>query len=252
MSDRQPHILATPEDLTPFALLPGDPARVLTVARHLENAREVARNREYLIVTGIYHGTPVTVMSTGMGGVSVGIGVEELTPCGVRYGIRIGSAGALQTGIRLGDIIIAEGAVRDEGTTRAYVPLSMPAIADPTVYRALIDAAALRQVPHWSGIVRSHDSFYRDDEEAVSQSWSKRGVLASEMEAAALFIVGRHRGMKTGAVLNTVVEWGSDTAQGIQSLVDSEGLRKQGEENEILVALDALYRLHQKETERSK
>lgn len=200
-------------------------------------------------MTGDYQGTPVTIMSTGMGGVSVGIGVEELARIGVEVAIRIGSAGALQPHVRAGHLVIAEGAVRDEGTSLAYVPLSMPAIPNPDVYRALIESAKARQVTHWSGIIRSHDSFYRDDEEEVSLAWHKRGVLAAEMEAAALFVVGRHRGIRTGAVLNTVVEWQSDTAAGIQSLVEAEEARQQGEQNEILVALDALNRIHRTEAE---
>jgi uridine phosphorylase len=217
-------------------------------AQYLEKVERVSQNREYLVVNGVYEGTPVTVMSTGMGGVSVAIGVEELARCGVRYGIRIGSAGALQPSLRLGDLVIAEGAVRDEGTTLAYQPLSVPAIPSPEVYQALLYAARQREFPYSSGLVRSHDSFYRDDEESVSRQWHRRGVLAAEMETAALLIVGRLRGVRTGSILNVVVEYGEDTEVGIRSLVQAEERRKEGEAREILVALDALHQLHIAET----
>lgn len=244
MNEVQPHIGARPGDVTPYALLPGDPARVLIVAEFLHHVEHVSQNREYLLIKGDYEGTPITVMSTGMGGVSVAIGVEELSRCGVKYGIRIGSAGALQTSLHLGDLVIAEGAVRDEGTSSAYQPLSVPAIPAPEVYQALITSAKHRGFPCASGLVRSHDSFYRDDEEEVSRTWHRRGVLASEMEAAALFIVGAMRGIRTGAVLNVVVEYGADTEAGIRSLVQAEESRKEGERREILTALDALHSLH--------
>lgn len=252
VGDLQPHIQATAGDLTPYALLPGDPARVLAVAEFLHNVERISENREYLLIKGDYQGTPVTVMSTGMGGVSVAIGVEELVRCEVRYGIRIGSAGGLQASVQLGDLVIAQGAVRDEGTTQAYVPLSVPAIPHPEVYQALVHAARQRNFPYSAGLVRSHDSFYRDDDAEVSEQWHRRGVLAAEMEAAALFIVGSIRGMRTGAILNTVVEYGEDIESGILSLVQAEARRKEGEKREIVVALDALHALHQSDLQQTE
>jgi uridine phosphorylase len=246
MSNIQPHILATSDDVTPFALLPGDPARVHEVARHLSDVKEISRNREFLLIRGQYKNTPVTAMSTGMGGVSVAIGIEELARCGVRYGIRIGSAGALQDGIRNGSLVVAEGAVRDEGTTQAYVPLGVPAIPAPEVYQALLAAGDALGIPLSSGLIRSHDSFYRDDEDEISAFWHARGVLAAEMESAALFIVGSLRGVRTGSVLNIVVEYGDSVDEGIGSLVDAESQRKEGELNEIMVGLEALYILSNK------
>lgn len=247
----QPHIMAKPGDLTPYALLPGDPARVYKVAEQLDGWELIAQNREYLLIRGGYKGTPITVMSTGMGGVSVAIGVEELVKCGVRVGIRIGSAGALQPALKNGDLIVAEGAVRDEGTTQAYLPLGVPALPAPEVYQALIHAARQRGIHYTSGIIRSHDSFYRDDENQVSKFWHQRGILASEMESAALFIVGALRKMRTGALLNVVVEYGSDLEHGILSLVAAEEKRKEGERNEIIVGLEALHHLHQQASEGS-
>ncbi len=243
IADIQPHILARLGDVTPYALLPGDPARVYQVAEYLNDVVEISKNREYVLLKGLYKGTPITVMSTGMGGVSAAIGIEELARCGVRYGIRIGSAGALQDGLNNGDLVIAEGAVRDEGTTQAYMPLGVPAIPAPEVYQALTSVALRLNVRFASGLIRSHDSFYRDDESEVSKYWHQRGVLASEMESAALFIVGSLRGLRTGALLNIVVEYGEDTPHGITALVDAESKRKEGEKNEIIVGLEALHLL---------
>lgn len=244
MTSLQPHILAKTGDISSFALLPGDPGRVNAVAKHLANVEEISHNREYFLIRGFYKNTPITVMSTGMGGVSVAIGIEELVRCGLRYGIRIGSAGALQRDVGNGSLVIAEGAVRDEGTTQAYVPLGVPAIPSPEVYQAICQAASELRIPYSSGLIRSHDSFYRDDEAEVSAFWHRKGILAAEMECATLFVVGFLRGLKTGGILNVVVEYEEATDEGISALVAADAKRKAGEQNEIRVGLEALHTLH--------
>lgn len=235
----QPHIRLDESLNIRCALLPGDPARVDRVAKFLQDVEPLAVNREYRSVRGTYQGLPVLVMSTGMGGPSVGIAVEELKQIGVTHLIRIGSCGALQSSLALGDLLICSGAVRDDGTSKTYVPQQYPAIPDFELLSACVAAAKQRKLRHCLGLVRTHDSFYIDEDERISTEWSNRGVMGSDMETAALFTVGALRGLKTASLLNNVVTWGADTVDGIGSYVDGETLTAQGEQNMILTALDA-------------
>ena len=163
--DVQPHIRCGQEDAAEYAILPGDPARVERAKEYLAQVREIAFNREYKSITGYYRGIKILVMSTGMGGASVGIAVEELGQIGVKTMIRIGSCGALQKEIRLGDLIIANGAVRDEGTSKSYVESIYPAIPDTELVFQVIEAAKACGAPYHVGKVRSHDTFYTEREE---------------------------------------------------------------------------------------
>ena len=137
----QPHIQLDESLNIKYAILPGDPARVGRIAQQLENVEELKFNREYRSLRGTYKGVPVLAMSTGMGGPSTAIGVEELNNIGIQCAIRIGSAGALQEGIGLGDLIIVSGAVRDDGTSAAYVTPSYPAVSDPELLAACVRSA---------------------------------------------------------------------------------------------------------------
>ncbi|SMP61884.1 uridine phosphorylase [Anoxynatronum buryatiense] len=222
-------------------LLPGDPARVLRVADFLDEWKEIAFNREFRTITGTYRGMPVTVTSTGIGGASAAIAVEELAACGVRTMIRIGSAGAVQPGIAIGDLIIAQGAVREDGASRMYVPEAYPAVASPRLTMALEDACRKLSVPWHSGLVRSHDSFYIDEEAALMAQWNRKGVLGSDMETAALLTVARLRGVEAAAILNNVVLYEGDVKEGVGEYVDETTAAAEGEKREIKVALEALY-----------
>ena len=237
---KQPHILCTSDDVADRVLLPGDPARVLRVAEHLEDVREIAFNREFRTVSGIYDGVTVTVTSTGIGGASAVIALEELTACGARAFVRIGSAGACRAGIGLGDLVIPVAAVREEGASRMYVPEGYPAVADHDLVGLLTEACDRHGFPRHRGIVRSHDSFYIDDEEERVASWGARGVLASDMETATLLTLATLRGVRAAAVLNNVVLFGGDVKEGIGDYVDEEAAAAEGEKREILVALEAL------------
>ena len=226
---KQPHICLDETLGVRYAILPGDPARLDRIAQQLEGVRELAYNREFRSLTGTYRGVPILAVSTGIGGSSAGICVEELHNIGVEAAIRIGSCGALQKGIGLGDLILGCGAIRDDGASKAYVHTEYPAVAD---YRLL-------------GIIHSHESFYHEENDAESAYWSRKGALGADMESAALFTIGRLRGMKTASILNNVVVYGEDTADAIGGYVDGESLTARGEQNEIRVALEALYRLEQ-------
>lgn len=197
-----------------YALLPGDPGRVEKIAAYLDNPRFLAVNREYTTYIGELCGEKVLVMSTGMGGPSTAIGVEELYRTGVDTFIRIGTCGGMQTEVIGGDLVIATGSIRMEGTTREYVPIEFPAVPDLKVTNSLVEAAEKLGKTYHAGIVQSKDSFYGQhdpDRMPVSyelnnkwQAWIKAGCLASEMEGAALFVVSSVLRARAGAIFSCV------------------------------------------------
>jgi len=197
-----------------YAILPGDPGRVEKIARHLDNPRFFHQNREYTTWLGEIKGKTVMVMSTGMGGPSAAIAVEELFKTGVRNFIRVGTCGGMALPVTGGDVVIATGSIRMEGTTKEYVPIEFPAVANLDITNALIQAAKnLNQTWH-SGIVQCKDSFYgQHDPDRMPagyelknkwEAWIKAGCLASEMESAAIYIVSQILGARAGCVLNVV------------------------------------------------
>ncbi len=242
-----PH-LKLPVDLgIRYAILPGDPARVDRIAKFLEFPRELAFNREYKSVGGSYKGVPILALSTGIGGPSTGIAVEELARMGVKAAIRIGSCGALQKNIHLGDLILVQGAVRDEGTSKTYLDPIYPAVPDYELLAACVEAAREKKFSAHVGLARSHDSFYTDREDEIDAYWSGQGILGADMETAALFVIGRLRGMKTASILNTVVEYEENLEENINSYSDGASLTMRGEEHEILTALEACCKMEQAE-----
>ena len=237
-----PHLKLRDDLGIQYAILPGDPARVERIAEQLEDVEELEFNREYKSIAGTYKGIRVLAVSTGIGGPSTGIAVEELARIGVTHAIRIGSCGALQKEIRLGDLILVQGAVRDEGTSRTYIDSIYPAIPDFELMNACVEVAEEEQIPAHVGMARSHDSFYTDREDEIDALWAGRGVLGCDMETAALFVIGKLRGVKTASVLNTVVEYEDNLEDNINNYTDGVNATVQGEKNEIHVALEALYR----------
>jgi uridine phosphorylase len=226
-----------------YVLLPGDRARVPLIARHLKNPRAFEPNREYLAMTGALGGVQVTVMSSGMGSPAVAIGVEELRTLGVHTIIRVGTTGAVGPGPRLGDAIIAHAAVRSEGTSRAYIDLEFPAVADLDVTVALRDAARAARHRHHVGVVESADAYYAGSflgaqAEARQERLRKAGLLAIEMEAAALFTVGQLRGFRTGCILALREEFAADGSRRQAGPAFDRGL-----EAVIKIAVDAVRRL---------
>ena len=208
------HLQVAPGNLGGFVLLPGDPGRVERIARLLDQPRLVASNREYTTWTGALAGVAVSVTSTGIGGPSTAIAVEELCDLGAHTLIRVGTCGGMQARVGVGDLVLAMAAVRDEGTSAQYVPTGWPATAHVGVLDALRSAAAARAVRHHVGTVQSKDSFYGEmrpgrmpvaaELEARWRAWVAAGVLASEMECAALFTVAAVRDVRAGAVLACV------------------------------------------------
>ncbi|ATF90991.1 nucleoside phosphorylase [Cedecea neteri] len=242
MTQLQPHIRLSREMThARYALLPGDPKRVEHVAQFLENVEDFGSNREYRALRGWFRGVEVLVMSTGMGGPSTAIAVEELRQIGVTNLIRIGSCGAMQNHIRLGDLVIATAAVRDDGTSNMYIAKGYPACADIGLVHHLAQQAKRLGYASHCGYVRSHDSFYTEREDEINQFWSGKGILAADMETAPLMVVGALRGLRIASVLNVVVEHSGNLEEGINNYQQQEQSCLQGESREILLALEALY-----------
>lgn len=243
MSELQAHIRLSSDLNVKYAIMPGDPARLDRIAPFLENVEEIGFNREYRCMVGTYKGVRILAISTGMGGASTAIAVEELKNIGVEAMIRIGSCGAVQPFVKVGDLVLVNAAVRDDGASQTYVNLKFPAVPDTFLFNYCIEAAVENGFPYHIGLARSHDSFYIDDEDEINAFWAKRGVLGSDMETSTLFTVGRLRGVKTASILNNVVACGEDTADSIGSYADGEDLAMTGEKNEIVVALEAFVKL---------
>lgn len=200
------------------ALLPGDPARCERIAAQLDDPRHLATSREFTSWLGTIGGRPVLVTSTGIGGPSLSIAVEELARLGVRTFVRVGTTGAIQAGIAPGEVVVPTAAVRLEGASRHFAPIGYPAVADFGVVGALVEAAAANDVPFHLGIVASSDTFYPGQERidtytgyllpelrGSTETWRSLGVLSYEMETATLFVMASAMGLRAGAVLGVAV-----------------------------------------------
>jgi uridine phosphorylase len=235
----QPHLLVDEGDVHEVALVPGDPGRVDRIAAHCEGAETVSQNREYRLVNARYRGTPLTICSTGIGSPSAAIAVEELAAVGVETLVRVGTTGALQAGIEIGDMVVATAAAKEEGTTKRYEAAAYPAAADHRVLRALTDAAEANGERVHVGPVVTDDAFYAETDDAVA-AWSDAGLLCVEMEAAALFTLARRRGLRAGAVCTVDGNLLTGTQKGE---TDDEELPEKARDNverAISIALDAV------------
>lgn len=212
--ERQYHIGLKKGDVGKYVILPGDPKRCKKIAEYFDNAELVADNREYVTYTGYIDGEKVSVTSTGIGGASASIAMEELVRVGAEVFIRVGTCGGMQLDVKGGDIVIATGAVRMEGTSKEYAPIEYPAVANLDVTNALVNASKNLGYTSHTGVVQCKDSFYgqhEPDKMPVSyelqnkwEAWKRMGCLASEMESAALFIVASYLRVKVGSVFLTV------------------------------------------------
>ena len=232
----EPHTQLTKEINTDCAIIMGDPARVDVISKLMNEVKEWAFNREYKSVIGMYNGKRILAMSTGIGAPSAAIGIEELNNVGVKKIIRVGSAGAMQANINLGELIIAEGVVRDDGLSKMYVPEIYPAVPS---YR-LLNLAHKYSPKAVYGIVRSHDGFYMDNNAEVEEFWSKHGIIGADMESGALMVIGRKRNIETLSILNNVVLYQGDLADGVNNLVNGDELMAKGEQESLVLALNIL------------
>ena len=244
----QYHINCREGDIGEYCILPGDPGRCEKIAAYFDEPYHVSTNREYCIWNGKIAGETVTVCSTGIGGPSAAIAMEELVACGAHTFIRVGTCGGIDLSVKAGDVVIANGAVRQDGTSREYAPIEFPAVSDPDVMIALREAAKEMGVINHTGTVQAKDSFYgqhspkrmptSSDLLEKWEAWKRLGVLASEMESGTLFTVASYLRVRCGAVFSVV--WNQERADA--------GLDNDADENHdttlaIKVGIDALKKL---------
>jgi uridine phosphorylase len=240
---RQFHIGVAPGEVSTVALLPGDPFRVPLVAEFLTDVADVAHNREHRTMTGMYKGKKITATSTGMGCPSTAIAVEELARVGVRAFIRVGSSAGLQPHIKPGDLLISEGSLRNDGTTAAYVLPGYPAVPDLRIAIELERCARELSAKSgnfavYSGISVSDDAFYAETPAWISQL-NSLGILNVEMEASALYVVARLRGLRAGMICSC----SSNLVSGASLYDDVHVALKAGWMNSIEAALETAVNL---------
>ncbi|MBO6273178.1 uridine phosphorylase [bacterium] len=242
----QYHIAVKSGDVGEYVILPGDPKRCKKIAAYFDNAELIADNREYVTYTGYLDGVKVSVTSTGIGGPSASIALEELVKAGAKTFIRIGTCGGMDVNVKGGDVVIATGAIRMEGTTKEYAPIEFPAVANLDVVNALVKSAKNLDYTYHAGVVECKDSFYGQHEpekmpvnyELMNKwnAWLKLGCLASEMESAALFVVGSYLRVKVGSVFLVVANQEREK-QGLENPVVHDT------EKAIKVAVEAIREL---------
>lgn len=220
------HLKCRAEDVGRYVILPGDPGRADFIAEYLDEAMLVGRNREFTIWTGSLDGEAVSVVSTGIGGPSAAIAMEELVMCGADTFIRVGTCGGMQAEVPAGQIVIPTGAVRMEGTSREYMPIAFPAVPDFGLTCNLVQAAKELSMSYVTGVVQCKDSFYgQHSPERMPvanrltddwNAWIAAGVLASEMESAALFVTAAVLHVRCAAVLNMIWNQEREKKYGIE------------------------------------
>jgi uridine phosphorylase len=208
-SGKQYHTGVGPGDVGRYVILPGDPKRCVKIAEHFDNAELIADSREFTTSTGTLEGEKVSVTSTGIGGPSASIAIMELAQCKADTFIRVGTCGGMREDVCGGDIVIANGAIRMEGTSREFAPVEYPAVPDVEVMNALIQASENLKSAYHVGVVQCKDSFFGQHEPELMpvgyelqnkwNAWLKMGCLASEMESAALFIAGSYLRVRVGS-----------------------------------------------------
>ena len=210
----QYHIGLKNGDIGEYVILPGDPKRCENIAAYFDNPQLIADKREFKTYTGFLNGVKVSVTSTGIGGPSASIALEELVKVGGKYFIRVGTCGGMDLNVKSGDLVIATGAIRMEGTSKEYAPIEFPAVADYDVITALKQSAEILNQSYNIGVVECKDAFYGQHNPEIMpvsyelenkwNAWLRMGCLASEMESAALFIVGNFLKVKVGSIFLVV------------------------------------------------
>jgi uridine phosphorylase len=244
---KQYHINVSPSETenSRHLIICGDPSRVPRISENLQDSRELSFNREYRIHLGYLENQPILVSSCGIGAPSTAIGIEEFGILGVDTIIRVGTSGILSPNIKLGDIISAVGAIRDEGTTREYVPYAFPAVAHPDVIFALREGATALNLESrfHEGVVHSKDAFYSEMPDLIPdiataknkwKTWINAGTLITEMECSTLFVLGIIRGWRTGGIMAAIGDFESG-----EVIID----HTKGQKEAIEVAIDAIKRL---------
>lgn len=244
------HLKIANGEVGKYVLLPGDPKRCKLIASYFDDAELIADNREYITYTGYLNGVKVSVTSTGIGGPSAAIAMEELVKSGADTFIRIGTCGGMDIEVKSGDLVIASGAIRQDGTSKEYAPIEFPAVSDIEITNALMKAAENYKYSYHVGVVQCKDSFYGQHEPEKSpvfyelenkwEAWNRLGCKASEMESATLFIVASYLKVRCGTILLTVANQERE-ANGLYNPVVHDTDRA------IKVAIEALKELIGKE-----
>ena len=245
-SNKEYHIGVGKGDVGEYVILPGDPKRCAKIAKHFDNPVLVGDSREYVTYTGTLDGVKVSVTSTGIGGPSASIAMEELVKCGAKTFIRVGTCGGIDINVKGGDLVIATGAIRFEGTSKEYAPIEFPAVANLDVINALVSAAKNLDKTYHTGVVQCKDAFYGqhrpetlpNSHELLNKwdAWVRLGTKASEMESAALFIVASYLGVKCGSVFLAV-------ANQERARLGLENIQVHDTEGAIEVAVEAIREL---------
>ncbi|MGM0590488.1 MAG: nucleoside phosphorylase [Halobacteriota archaeon] len=235
---KQPHLLVESGEVHDVALIPGNPDRVDRIAAQCEESTEISENREYRLVNAVYDDVPLTICSTGIGCPSAAIAVEELHNVGVETVIRVGTTGALQRGIEIGDMVVATGAAKEEGTSKRYERATYPAVPDYDVLTALVEAAEANDEAVHVGPIVTDDAFYAESEEYVAD-WEAAGLLAIEMEAASVFALARRRGMCAGAICTVDGNLVEGTQKGETEDEELPAKARDNVERAISIGLDA-------------
>lgn len=213
-SGKQYHIQVGQGEIGEYVLLPGDPKRCAKIAQYFDNPVLIADSREYVTYTGYLDGVKVSVTSTGIGGPSASIAMEELVKCGAKTFIRVGTCGGIDIDVKGGDVVVATGAIRFEGTSKEYAPIEFPAIADLDITNALVQSCKKANTAYHAGVVQCKDAFYgqhKPDElpnhielNRKWDAWIRLGAKASEMESAALFVVASYLKVRCGSIFLVV------------------------------------------------
>src|SRR5574344_19892 len=230
---RQYHIDLCEGDVGEYVILPGDPKRSKKIASYFDNPKLVADKREFTLYTGTLNGVKVSVTSTGIGGPSASIALEELVRVGAKYFIRVGTCGGMDISVKGGDLVIPTGAIRMEGTSKEYAPIEFPAVADFNIVTKLVESAKKLDNPYHVGVVECKDAFYGQHNPEILpvsyellnkwEAWMRLGCLASEMESAALFTVASYLRVKVGSIFLVIA---------------NQEREKQGLENPVVKDID--------------
>ena len=241
--EKQFHIHCKPGDIGRYCIVPGDPGRVPSIAQYFDDAKQIAYNREYNVWTGYLLGEKVTACSTGIGGPSAAIAMEELAAIGADTFVRVGTCGGIHMDVKPGDVVVATGSIRFEHTSLEYAPIEYPAVADFDVAYALKTASEELGFCTHTGIVQCKDAFYGQHSPEKSpvyyellqkwESWKRLGVKASEMESSALFVVANALGVRCGSCFHVV--WNQEReAAGLDQKMSEDTT------NSVKVAVEAL------------
>jgi uridine phosphorylase len=228
------HIRCDPKDISRYVFIPGSHARAKMISAHFSNMRTISESRGYLVYSGMVNGIFMTVSSTGMGGPSTAICIEELGHMGADTFIRVGSCGTYQDYVTCGDVVVSTGTFRDGGTANTYLPLEFPAVPDFYVTTAIVKAAQKLGLKVHVGLGSAGDAFYAPRDPAKRELLKQAGVVSGEMESDTLYVVAALRGWRAGALYT------SDGTSKETKPAWGEELFQQGEENAILIALEAM------------